>query len=160
MTQEEMKTEFHALYNMMADSHDVANMRAFGNVHKEMMHWFIANKPEMAQEWIEKLSSIKWNNYLTSKEADNIVANMIPKAPWSREQWKTAMNQNGYALEKEPYYNSCALFVTMSMIMSDSGDTLNKYVDDSRMFEVAHDLAIDKLTDRDKKFNIRHYFGV
>ena len=87
-----MKNEFQALYNMMANSQKVEFMHTFGVVHKEMMEWMIANKPDFAQEWIDKLESIKWRNYLTPKEADGIVAKMSPKAPWGREQWKTEWN--------------------------------------------------------------------
>ena len=74
-----MKKEFYELYDMMAMSHDVENMRTFGNVHKEMMEWMIQNKPDLAQEWIGKLESIKWCNYLTPKEAEKIVSEMVPK---------------------------------------------------------------------------------
>ena len=160
MTQEEMRKEFNALYNMMANSHEVEYMRTFGNVHKEMMEWFIQNKPEAAQEWIDKLESIRWKNYLTPKEAQKIVDNMEPKAPWSREQWKSAMEQNGFALEKEPCFNRCALWVTMDMLMSDSSATFAKYVDNGNLFKLVHDLAVDKLTDKDKVFDIRRYFNL
>ena len=145
---------------MMANSDEVSHMRTFGNVHKEMMEWMIANRPEAAQEWIEKLESIRWKNYLTPKEADTIVNNMIPKAPWSRDQWKAAIEQNGYELEKEPCYNSCALYVAMNMIMSDSSHTIAKYVDNGDLFKIVHDLAVDKLTDKDEAFNIRKYFNL
>ena len=74
MTTDEMKKKFWELYPYMATSENVAYMRAFGNVHKEMMDWMIANKPDLAQEWIEKLCSIKWKNYLTQKEAEKIVS--------------------------------------------------------------------------------------
>lgn len=60
MTADEMKKKFTELYQFMASSENVAFMRVFGNVHKEMMDWFIANKPEIAEEWICKLESIKW----------------------------------------------------------------------------------------------------
>jgi len=155
-----MKKEFYALYNMMANSNDVSFMRIFGNVHKEMMDWMIANKPDIAQEMIDKLESIRWKNYLTPKEAEKIVSGMNPKAPWSREQWKQTMEQNGYDLEREPCYNRCALYTTMNMIMSDSSETLSRYVDGSDLFKVVYELAVDKLTDKDAKFNIRAYFHV
>ena len=160
MTTEEMKEEFYALYNLMANSNKVENMHTFGKVHKEMMEWFIVNKPDLAQEWLWKLESIKWKNYLTPKEADKIIAEMQPKAPWSREQWKAAMDQHGYSLEKEPCYNKCALFVTMNMIMSDSSETLTKYVDSGKMFDAVYELAVDKLTDKDNVFCIRKYFSL
>ena len=102
MTQEEMRNEFYALYNMMANSNKVEFMHTFGNVHKDMMEWFIQNKPELAKEWIEKLECIRWKNYLTPKEAEKIVSGMEPKAPWSRDQWRQAMEQSVLALEVEP----------------------------------------------------------
>ena len=160
MTSEEMRNEFYALYNMMANSKNVNYMRTFGMVHKEMMEWMIQNKPEAAQAWLEKLESIRWKNYLTPKEAEAIVAKMDPKAPWTRDQWTQEMQKHGYPMEKEPCYNRCALWVAMNMIMSDSSETLANYVDSSTMFEIVYYLAVDKLTDKDGMFNIRSYFGV
>lgn len=160
MTQEEMRKEFEALYTMMANSHDVSFMHTFGQVHREMMEWMIQNKPTEAQEWLDKLESIKWRNYVTPKEAETIVAEMQPKSPWSREQWRQAMEQHGYDMEKEPYYNSCAMWVVMCMEMSDSSDTLEKYVEKERVFDAVHDLAVDKLIDEDGVFSLRRYFNL
>ena len=160
MTPEEMKKEFVALYEMMAHSENVAFMHVFGNVHKEMMDWFIANKPELAQEWLDKLESIKWKNYLTPKEAEKVVSRMNPQAPWTRDAWKQAMEKNNFSLEKEACYNSCALWVTMNMIMSDSSETLKKYIAEEEMFKAVYELAVDKLTDKDNRFVIREYFGL
>ena len=160
MTQEEMKKEFDVLYNMMANSDKVENMHTFGQVLKEQFEWFVANKPELAQEWLWKLESIKWKNYLTPKEADKIVAEMNPKAPWTREQWKATMEQHGYDLEKDPCYNQYALYATMEMIMSDSSETLKKYVAGDKMFDAVYELAVDKLTDKDEQFDIRRYWNL
>ena len=160
MNAQELKAAYNDLYGYMAASKEPMNMKAFGSVMTEMFYWMADNKSSEAQEWLEKLSSIRWNNYLTQKEAEKIVSGMVPKAPWSREQWSQAMEQHGFSKESEPHYNSCALFVTMSMIMSDSSDTLCKYVEDGDMFRVVHDLAVDKLMDEDSVFNIRRYFHV
>ena len=160
MTPEEMKKKFESLYNMMASSENVDYMKVFGNVQKEMMDWFVANKPELAQEWTDKLEAIKWKNYLTPKEAEKIVANMQPKAPWSRDQWRQAMEQHGFDTEQEPYYNTCATYATMNMIMSDSSETLRKYMPEEELFKAVHDLAVDKLRDKDGRFAIRSYFNV
>ena len=160
MNQQELRNEFYALYDLMANSKKVENMQTFGNVHKEMFEWFVNNKPDAANEWLEKLESIRWRNYLTPKEAERIVANMKPKAPWSRDQWRQAMEQHGFRLEDEPHYNACALWVTMNMIMSDSSGTLEKYVESEYIFKLVHDLAVDKLTDEDEVFSIRYYFDV
>lgn len=155
-----MKNEFAALYEKMANSNEVKNMHVFGEVHKEMMEWMIHNRPTEAQEWIEKLSSIGWNNFLTQREAEKIVSSMNPKAPWSREMWRMTMGQHGLPLAKEPCYNTCALWVTMSMIMSDSSETIRNYIDEDALFKFVHDLAVDKLTDKDEIFNIRDYFNL
>ena len=160
MTAEEMRNEFNTLYNMMANSTNVAYMHIFGQVHKEMMEWFITNKPEAAKEWLEKLESIKWDNYLTPKEAEKIVSAMNPSAPWTREQWRNAIDQHGFDMEDEPCYNSCALYVTMNMVMSDSSETLLKYVGKDNLFSAVYDLAVDKLCDEDRKFSVRRYFGL
>ena len=167
MTAEEMKNQFNQLYQLMATSNNVAYMRAFGNVHKEMMEWFIANKPELAQEWLDKLESIRWRNYLTQKEAEKIVNSMSPKAPWSRDAWKQAMDSFGLTIEEVPYYNSCALWVVMNMVYSDSANSIAKImgmplndVPAEQMVKAVYSLALDKLKDEDMVFNIRAYFGL
>ena len=160
MNANELREKYYELYDYMAQSKDPKNMKAFGHTMNEMMDWLIANKPDAAQAWIEKLESIKWRNYLSPSEADKIVAAMEPKAPWTREQWMQAMQNAGFELEEWPYYNRCALFTTMEMIMSDSSATLSKYVEGDKMFEAVHALAIDKLKDPDKQFSIRSYFNL
>ena len=144
----------------MANSKDPENMKIFGRVMSSMVTDMIQSSPSKAEEYIDRLEAVKWKNYLTPREADAIVSKMDPKAPWSREQWKQAMENIGYELEKEPCYNRCALYVTMQMLMSDSSETLNRYVGGDNMFSVVHDLAVDKLTDKDSMFAVRKYFGV
>lgn len=161
MNAQELKDKYYELYDYMAQSKEPRNMKAFGHVMNEMYEWFVANKPDAAQEWVDRLEAIKWKNYLTPTEAEKIVAAMKPSAPWTREQWKAAMEKNGFELEEWPCYNRCALYVTMNMIMSDSSATLTKYAADSNMmFEFVHALALDKLKDADKRFDIRHYFNL
>jgi hypothetical protein len=157
-TQAQLKSRYQALYDRMAVSTDVNNMKTFGQVEQEMMGWMIEHYPEQAQEWIEKLEAINWNNYLTKREADKIVAAMEPRAPWSREQWQMAMQQHNFPLAEPPYYNMLALYVVMSMIYSDSIDTLTKYMGTGDTFQVIHSLAVDKLKDADKRFSVRRYF--
>lgn len=168
MNQKEMKEKFAKLYNYMATSNNTEYMKAFGNTMTEMMDWMIANKPEEAEEWIEKLCSIKWDNYLTQREAEKIVASMVPKAPWSMLVWRQAMNNLGIATEEEPFYNSCALWVTMNMLYSDHAETMaNKIwgkplaeIPTETLVKTIHALALDKLKDKDGVFEIRKYFVV
>ena len=160
MNAQEMKEKYYELYEYMDQSKDPKNMKLFGRVMNEMMEDLIASSPNKAESWIQKLEAIKWRNYLTPSEADKIVAAMEPKAPWTREQWNTAMQNAGFEKEEWPYYNRCALYTTMQMIMSDSSATLAKYVGNDKIFEAVHALAVDKLKDPDKRFSVRSYFGL
>lgn len=161
MDAKELKEKYYELYDYMAQSKDPKNMKTFGHVMNEMFEWFVANKPDAAQSWIEKLESVKWKNYLAPSEADKIVAAMKPQAPWMRDQWNAAMEKSGYEKEEWPCFNKCALYTTMNMIMSDSSNTLSKYMEDEGdLFAFVHDLALDKLHDADGRFSIREYFHV
>ena len=115
----------------------------------------------MAEAWLEELECTAWNNYLTVKEAEKITDAMVPKRPWPRDQWRMMMEQHGFALEEEPYYNRCALYVTMCMIGSDDTDTLKAYAADGvDLFAFIHALALNKLKDKDGVFSVREYFDV
>ena len=159
-----MKEKFSELYTMMSESSDVKKMKVFGSVLKEMMGWFIVNRPEQAEEFIETLCSIKWKNYLTKKEAQSIVDGMKPKSPWTFSAWDGMMSSMGEPKSEEPHYNEYALWVAMSMVYSDSRESIEKIadraLDERELFGFVHCLAIDKLEDEDGVFNIRKYFNV
>ena len=161
-----MKQKFAALYQMMATSNEVAYMHVFGKVHKEMMDWMIANKPDVAEEMLLKLEAIRWCQYLTPKETDSIIAGMDPKAPWSRDVWNNAMQSFGLPLEEQPYYNKCALFVEMSKMYSDFGDNIAEMLGkplsptDKDIIAACYKMALKTLKDKDGIYNIRAYFGL
>ena len=165
-TPEQMKEQFNELYNLMAASNNVAFMRTFGNVHKEMMDWFIANKPELAEEWLCKLESIKWKQYLTTKEAEKIVAAMKPEAPWKRDVWKQTMDGFGIPTEEPPYYNSCALWTEMNKMYSDFGENIAELLGkplvptDKDIITACYKMALKTLKDKDGVYHIRTYFGL
>ena len=168
MTQEEMKNEYNALYNMMASSNNVEYMHIFGMVNKEMFHYLTQTKPDVAEEMLMKLEAIRWKQYLTPKEAQKIVDGMNPKAPWSRDVWNQTMKQLGLPTEEEPNYNSCALWVEMNKQHSDHAQTLAEKVYKKPLADIPADeivpvirsLAIDLLKDKDNKYHIRKYFGL
>lgn len=160
MDTNELRERYWSLYEYMANSNKPEYMKLFGRVMSSMVEDVIQGNPSKAEEYINRLEAIKWKNYLTPVEADKIVTNMEPKAPWTKEQWANAMQQKGFELEKEPCYNRCALWVTMNMIMSDSSETLSKYVEEGYIFKLVYDLAVDKLTDKDNRFNVRNYFSI
>ena len=160
MNAEDMMKKYDKLYDKMATSGKIDNMRLFGKVGREAMLLVVKNMPERATELIEKLESINWNNYLTEKESEAVTTKMDPQRPWSKDQWLMAMEKHGLPLEEEPYYNRCALFTTMCMIYSDDGDTLKRYANEGNMFELVHALAVNKLKDKDRVFSVRKYFEV
>ena len=161
-----MRQEFRELYDTMAVSHDVKDMQVFGNVHREMMEWMIQNKPDLAQEWLDKLEAIRWCNYLSPKEAEKIVAAMDPKAPWSRDVWRSAMESLGLPMEDAPHYNRCALWTEMNKMYSDFGDEIAGLLgraltpSDRDIITACYRMALKTLRDRDGIYDIRAYFGL
>ena len=166
MTAQEMKEEYMSLYGIMAQSKKPENMKAFGNVMNEMMDYLIQTKPDVAEEMIQKLESIKWRNYLSPKEAQKIVDKMNPKAPWSYDVWKNAMAQYGLPMDEEPHYNCFALWVEMNKMYSDFGDEiaglLGKQLTptDADIITACYKMALKTLKDRDEQYKIRKYFDV
>lgn len=161
VTNNEMKEKFDELYDFMAASKKVENMKLFGHVMKKVMHHIIEAHPDIAQDYIETLCAMKWHNYLTAREADSIIHKMEPAPMWAQTEWSQAMKSAELPTSEEPYYNDYALFVTMSMITSDSANTLKnvaEITDKDKLFDVVYHLALDKLKDKDHIFDIRNYF--
>lgn len=166
MTPTELKQRYDALYDYMAQSRDPKNMKTFGSVMTTMMDVMIQRMPQEAEEMVDKLEAIKWKQYLTPKEAETIVARMDPKAPWSREQWRTAMASFGLPLEDVPYYNSCSLWTEMSKMYSDFGDEIAGLLGkpltptDKDIIAACYKMALKTLKDKDGIYSIRRYFGL
>ena len=164
MTTQELKERYTGLYDYMANSRDPKNMKAFGHVMTEMMDVMLAKMPDVAEEMIDKLESIKWKQYLTPKEAEKIVVGMDPKAPWSRDTWKGAMESFGLPLEDAPHYNRCALWVEMNKMYSDFGDEIAALLGkplaptDKDIIAACYKMALKTLCDKDGMYDIRAYF--
>ena len=162
----ELKDRYTGLYDYMANSRDPKNMKAFGRVMTEMMDVMLAKMPDVAEDMIDKLEAIKWKQYLTPKEAEKIVAGMDPKAPWSRDVWKSTMESFGLPLEDAPFYNRCALWVEMNKMCSDFGDEIAGLLgktltsNDKDIITACYKMALKTLRDKDGVYNIRSYFGV
>lgn len=166
-TQEELKERYEGLYNYMAESKDPKNMIAFGKVMTEMMDFLIRNKPDVAEEMIDKLEAIKWKQYLTPKEAEAIADKMVPSAPWSYDTWRKVMGKLGIPMSEEPAYNSCALWVEMNKQYSDHGESVASLlgqpltsIPTEVIVPAMNRMALDLLKDKDDVYDIRTYFGV
>lgn len=163
MTAEDQRDRFQSLYDLITRSNDPQKMHLLGQVVKAQMDWFIQNKPGIAQDCIDTLEAVRWRNYLTEQESDQLVARMQPAPGWNRQTWDTQMQGRDLPQEEQPYYNAHALYATMSMIQSDSGQTLRQILgtdDTARLFQAVYRLALDRLKDRDGVFNVRTYFGL
>lgn len=159
-----MKEEFKSLYDYIIHSDDEEKMHVLGKITKDMMCKLIDNNPQQAREYLDMLQSVKWNNYVTAREAESLIADMKPKPNWSRATWDNAMKSFDLPTSEEPYYNDSALYLTMCMILSDSGDTINKLLGENAntetVFKAIYHLALDKLKDKDGVFDIRWYFNL
>ena len=166
MNAQELKDRYTGLYDYMAQSRDPKNMKTFGAVMTQMMDVMIQKMPDAAEEMVDKLEAIKWHQYLTPKEAEAIIAKMDPKAPWTRDQWKSAMESFGLPLEDAPYFNRCALWVEMSKMYSDFGDEIAALLGkplvptDPDIISACYKMALKTLKDKDGVYNIRKYFSL
>lgn len=164
--QEELKHTFDRQYSTMAASKNTKNMILFGEVMQDIMDWMIDNKPAIAQQCIDKLEAMNWKQYLTRDEAQDIIDHMDPPAPWDYQTWENAMQQLGLETERDTIFNRYALWAVMNAKYSDSGKTLAdmvwqmplREVPADKLVPVIHALAIDSLTDKDGKYNVRRYF--
>lgn len=152
----------------MAASNEPKNMEIFGHVMTEMMNYLADTKPDVAEEMVNKLESIRWHQYLTPKEAEAIVSKMKPEAPWKRDVWNNAMQSLGIPVEDAPCYNSCALWAEMNKQYSDHAQTIADKILKKPLSEIPadqivpgiHAMALDVLKDRDGVYDIRTYFGL
>ena len=166
METKDIMSKFDELYGIMASSANVKYMHVFGDTMRCMMNDMATKHPELAQEYLEKLCAIKWKNYLTKKEASEIVSDMNPPVTWDMQTWLNAMANLGLPTEEEPYYNDYALYVAMNQVISDHGETIAMIkgekslsdVNKAELVEYAYKLAIDLLKDKDGVYNIREYF--
>jgi hypothetical protein len=132
------------------------------------MKWLINYEPEIATAALSILNgeeSKEYRNYLSAHEASEIVRQMEPQPQWSLRQVLDMLKSAGYATEEPPYFNNYALATTMCMILSDSGQTLQRIIGspshpatNEELLASVYQLAVDKLKDKDGKFNIRKYF--
>lgn len=167
MNKQELKQKFDSLYQTMTNSKKVSDMKLFGSILCELMYRLIDDHQELAEPLLDRLCSIRWHNYLTMDEAQAILDRMSPAPKWQYDQWSNDMEAMGATVENEPYYNEYALWVAMNMVYSDSANTIASIMGGSvnnipepQLLRAVYMLALDKLCDADKVFNIRHYFSI
>lgn len=167
MDKNEMKQKWGEFYAIMESSKNPKNMILFGEVMKIMMERSINYDQVFAEKMLEKLEAVKWKNYVTAEEADAVVMKMEPQPNMTREQWMRCMERLGLPIEEEPYYNRCALYLTMCMKISDSKASIARMMGkmpteltEDELATSAHMLAMDVLKDKDGVFDLRRYFSL
>lgn len=159
-----MKQRYLELYRKMAESKDVAKMRAFGDAEVWIFGMLADKHPDLAQKWLDKLEASEWHNYLSESEAMDVVAGLKSQdgrtgAHWNLPTFVGAVESLDGAVENPPYYNKYALWATANMLYSDHAKSARKYIgDESKMPAYFYDLAVEKLTDVDRPHFIREYF--
>ena len=168
MTKEELKDKFKHLYDYMSVSNEPKYMMLFGEVMKCMMSDTIDSHPEKSEEWIDKLEAIMWHQYLSKAEATKIVSAMEPKAPWSFDAWKKAMEDLGLEYRRDKVFNCYALWTVMNAVHSDDGKTIaslmgidyNNAASNPEYIKTVHQFAMNKLLDADGAYSVRNYWHV
>lgn len=162
MTQQEMKDKFESLYGYMAASNEPRYMKLFGEVMQEMMDWMIKNQSAAAEQWIETLCAIKWEQYLTKSEALSVFNALNPKGAWTLDVWRKAMEDLGLETEREYVFNCYSLWLEMNAIHSDNGAVVAELlgieptdVTNAKYIKTIHRMAMNVLTDADGFFDIR-----
>lgn len=162
----DLKKRYESLYQEMVDSKDTKNMMLFGSVMNEMMDRVIQRDAAFAQQMIDKLESMNWEQYLTSAEAKKVCEN-LKKYEWSFDNWDKALASMELETEQKYYFNKYALWALMNYMYSKHSETLSQKILESTLQEVTeeqmiaiiHALAVDLLTDNDGKFNVRTFFS-
>ena len=170
MNKEERYQQFLDRYEGIIRGGITGEMEQLGDMVKRVMKWLINYEPEIATAAIAILDGEQGQgcrNYLSAREADEIVSKMDPEPQWSLHHVLDMLRSAGYATEESPYFNNYALATTMCMILSDSGETLKEELGSDirpakadEILRLVYKLAIDKLKDKDGKFNIRKYFDL
>lgn len=162
---EGIRERYLELYEDMAKSGMPEKMKVFGEAEKWAFGKMLETSPKTAEQWVDKLEAMNWNNYLSKAEADEIVAKFINQdgsrgAHWSYDAFKNAVESLGGKMSEEPFYNCWALWVVANMLYSDHVQSVSLFVPKEDLPKVFYTMAVEKLKDRDRPRFVRHYFGV
>ena len=162
---EGIRERYLELFEDMAKSGMPEKMKIFGETEKWAFGKMLETSPKTAEQWVEKLEAMNWNNYLSKSEADEIVAKFINQdnsrgAHWNYDVFKGAVESLGGNMAEEPYYNCYALWVVANMLYSDHYNSASEYVPKEDMPKYFYLMAVEKLKDKDRPRFVRDYFGL
>ena len=163
---DQIMQKYDELYDEMVSSKDPRRMLAFGEAEKWIFKQLIVVHPELAEQWLVKIEAAQWHNFLSEKEAEEIVDlleekqgdSVVTRHEWDYEEWKSAIESIGGKVSDKPYYNCYALWAVMNMLYSDHASTINMFVQPPMRLKMYYHLALDKLMDADRPKFVRDYF--
>lgn len=170
-TKEEMIERYHILRDEALYSRDEKKMKILGDAESWAFKEMAASAPEKAESWLSHLEAIRWNNFLSEKEAMNIGKRMknadgTTGYHWNHDVFTKAVQALGGTVEEYPCYNSYALCVVANMVYSDHALSIAEdmgfktvaEVPNERMALSCYKKAVEKLKDKDGNFHVRKYF--
>ena len=169
MDKKELLDKFCSVYTEAINSGDAEDIKVSLDMFKKSIVLLANANIRDAKELVECYEgTLKYYNFLTESEAEEIVAKFInqdgskgPKWRDPEELFARVEDMDGKA-ECEPSYNKWALYATMNKFFSDQNSVIMKWVgnDDNKYFEACYELAVTQLKDKDHLCWVRWYFGV
>ena len=155
---------YDELFEMMSESGDIEKMKTFGKAERWAFELMSRSNPSVAREWLDRIESVAWNNYLSESEAAYIVTNLIDRngrtgQVWSVREVEQVADTAGIPMELPPCYNRFALWTTMNMLATDHLGTATAFVGDDAP-KLLLQMSVDKLKDPDRPDFVRPYFGL
>ena len=165
MGTEHILDRYNELYDIMSSSDDLQKMHIFGEAERWAFAQVAAAHPEIAEKWLAKIEAVDWNNYLSEDEAGCIVSKMVGQSgregpEWSMEEVEKLVKNIGGNIESAPFYNRFALYVAINAIASDHRDSIRSFLPEQDFLRLSYKMAVDKLTDADRRQYIRAYYNV
>lgn len=124
-----MKERYERLHDKMAGMDDEHAEKVFAGAQMWAFGKIAETSPTIAEMWLGKMEAICWYNYLSDAEAKMIAAKLVNQdgntgAKWSKDAFLQTVEKLDGEVEKEPYYNDNALWVTAVMIYSDHAKSI------------------------------------
>lgn len=171
MNEKELLEKFHSLIHEVISSGEKEDVEVALKMFKNSVCLLAEASPKDAKCLLECFEgTLKYYNFLTETEAEEILSKFINQDGSRGAKWKNTDSffecleelGDGVKVECEPHYNKWALYVTMHKFASDNGTAIQKLVGDDKekFFEACYDLAVTQLKDKDKPCWVRWYYGL
>lgn len=169
MDKKELLEKFHSLLDEVKSSGEKESAEVSIRMFKKAMNVLADINLRSMKEIVECYEgSLKYYNFLTETEADEIVEKFSNQDGSRGPRWRDPeemfrkIKELGGKTECEPHYNKWALYVAMNKFSSDQNSVIVKWVGDDRekYFEACYELALTQLKDKDRLCWIRPYYGM